>query len=222
MQFDLIIFDCDGTLVDSEYLNIKAIIDFVSDQGVEGYDVEYGLTHFSGMRFSAIMNKIEQEVGRELIKDSAPFLQKVRDLAPTYMKKINGVDEVIELSQNLAQTCVVSNGERTNVLLSIEFAGLSAYFGEDAVFSGAMSPNPKPAPDLFLLASDKYGISPAQCLVIEDSQTGVRAAKAAGMTCWGFSGAHHDPKKQNEILLQTGADKCFASMADIHAALTDH
>ena len=78
-----------------------------------------------------------------------------------------------------------------------------------------MAPNPKPAPDLFLLAAKKSEIKPSKTLVIEDSVTGVKAAIAANMDVWGFCGTHHKPKEQSEELLNIGAKATYFTMDDI-------
>lgn len=220
MAYDLILFDCDGTLVDSEYLNIKAIITLITEYGVDGYDVTHGLNHFSGHRFSRILDMITKETAFQFPKDAGQrYLEKVRALAKTDMKIIAGVQGMVIAAQENASIYVVSNGERKNVLLSLEFAGLTPYFSDERVISGAMSPNPKPAPDLFLMASTHANISPEKSLVIEDSIAGVHGAVAAGMEAWGFCGAHHDHKGQTLKLLDAGASKVFSTMEEMRTCL---
>ncbi|MGH1402737.1 MAG: HAD family hydrolase [Alphaproteobacteria bacterium] len=216
MCYDLVIFDCDGTLVDSEYLNIKAIVSFLNDFGIHDYDIEYGLSHFSGFRFSAIIGKIAQETGFTFPDNASKlYLSKVRALASTDMKRIENADKMVECASRNTKVCVVSNGERQNVLSSIHFAGLDTFFPDQNVISGLMAPNPKPAPDLFLLAAQQHDVSPHKCLVIEDSSAGVTGAHAANMDVWGFCGTHHAPKEHADALIKAGAEKTFLSMQDM-------
>lgn len=219
MAYSLILFDCDGTLVDSEYLNLKAILQLMEECGVTGYDVENGMQKFSGHRFSQIIAGIKAETGVTFPDDIvARYLQKVRDLAPTDMQRVEGAKKMVEAAAQQATIYVVSNGERTNVLTSLEFVGLKEHFPDDHVISGAMAKNAKPAPDLFLLACERENISPADTLVIEDSVAGVTAAKAGGMDVWGFYGTHHDKENHAKRLIEAGATHIFTSMQ----AMQDH
>lgn len=222
MTYSLILFDCDGTLIDSEYLNMKAIFDVVEECGVTGYDMEHGFAHFSGRRFSHIMRMISEERSVEFPSDVGQrYLQKVRALAPKEMKRVEGAKEMVVAAAQSATTYVVSNGERTNVLTSLEFAGLKDLFPEERVISGAMAENPKPAPDLFLIACERENILPANTLVIEDSVAGVTAAKAGGIDVWGFCGTHHDKDAHTESLKKAGAAHVFENMRDMRAHFTN-
>lgn len=218
--YDLIIFDCDGTLVDSEYMNMLAIIEVLREFGITKYSMDYALDAFAGFRFSAIIKTIADDTGHIFPPDASQnYLKKVRELKPTHMKSIEGAMEMVRTAQSSAKTCVVSNGERNNVIASLEFVGLKPLFSDDDVISGLMAPNPKPAPDLFLMAAEKAGICPSRSLVIEDSTTGVTGALAAAMDVWGFCGTHHEPEKQAARLLDLGATKVFHKMDDIRELL---
>ena len=223
MTYSLIIFDCDGTLVDSEYLNIKAIFDTIAAFGVTHYDIHYAMEHFSGHRFSHIIRMITEESGVSFPDDIAQtYLKKVRTLAPTEMKSVDGAMEMIKASKNHAEHLyVVSNGERKNVMTSLDFVGLRDFFKDEHIITGLMAPNPKPAPDLFLLASTQSGTAPQSSLVIEDSAAGVTAARAAGMDAWGFCGTHHDAVNHAQKLTKAGAHKVFHSMGDMLGALNE-
>lgn len=215
----LILFDCDGTLVDSEYLNLFAILEILKSFGIHDYDMDYGLTHFTGLRFSDIAKQITAQTGVVFPPNAAQlYLAKVRELSPVYMKPVEGAREVVALAAQHATICVVSNGERNNVLFSLEATNLREFFPDTHVFTGLMA-NPKPAPDLFLLAAERMGILPSQTLVIEDSVPGVRAGVAAGMTVWGFCGTHHDQDTHIPILKNLGAEKVYRSMKTLGADL---
>jgi len=215
-MYELIIFDCDGTLVDSEYLNTVAIVEILHEFGLTDYSVEQALEEFVGLRFSTILQNITNKTGHIFPNNAAQlYLKRVRDLAPIHMKHIEGVREMIELAQKLAKTYVVSNGERNNVLSALEYSNLKELFDEEDIITGLMAPNPKPAPDLFLLAARNAGICSSKTLVIEDSVTGVKAALAAKMDVWGFCGTHHEPEKQARILNKMGANATYFNMGDI-------
>ena len=218
--YDLIIFDCDGTLVDSEYMNMLALVEVLHDFGLTQYKMDYALDAFGGFRFSAITELITKETGHVFPEDaSLKYRQKVHDFAPIHMKSIEGVMDMVHTAQSFAKTCVVSNGERNNVTRSLDFVGLKPLFSDNDVISGLMAPNPKPAPDLFLMAAEKAGVCPSKTLVLEDSTTGVIGALAAGMEVWGFCGTHHEAEKQATRLLDIGATKVFHKMSGISEAL---
>lgn len=218
MTYDLVLFDCDGTLVDSEYLNLLAIFDLLKECGIHQYDMNHGMLHFSGHRFSHIIRMISRDTGFSFPDDSGKrYLQKVRDLAPLHMKPVQHVDNMVNTAQSVAKTYVVSNGERQNVLMSLDFVGLRDRFPDHHVISGAMSPNPKPAPDLFLMACKQENILPQNTLAIEDSVAGVMAACAGGIEAWGFCGTHHAPVEHAQKLRDAGASHVFSSMSDMCA-----
>lgn len=218
--YDLIIFDCDGTLVDSEYMNMLALVEVLHDFGLTQYKMDYALDAFGGCRLSAIIKTISDKTGHIFPDDvSKRYLNKVSELKPTHMKSIEGAMDMVRIAQSSAKTCVVSNGERNNVIASLDFVGLKPLFSDEDVISGLMAPNPKPAPDLFLMAAEKEGICPSRSLVIEDSTTGVIGAVAAGMEVWGFCGTHHEADKQAARLLDLGAAKVFHHMIDIEKSI---
>jgi beta-phosphoglucomutase-like phosphatase (HAD superfamily) len=121
----------------------------------------------------------------------------------------------VHFAQSFADTYVVSNGEHQNVLASLKFSNLAHFFSEDKVISGRMSANPKPAPDLFIMAAQKAGVSANRTLVIEDSITGIKGAMAANMSVWGYCGTHHDPQDHAERVLTLGTQKAFLNMEDL-------
>lgn len=216
MAYPLILFDCDGTLVDSEYLNLKAITELIEEYGARGYDMEYGMHHFSGHRFSQILTMISEETGITFPNDASKrYLHKVRALAATDMNPVEGAFHMVEEASKNSCIYVVSNGERTNVITALEFVGLKPFFVDENIISGAMAEKPKPAPDLFLIANEREKIDPKDTLVIEDSVAGVSAAIAGGMNIWGFCGTHHDKEGHARKLKQAGASHVFMSMEDM-------
>lgn len=205
MPYSLIIFDCDGTLVDSELLNNMAMVEVLQGFGLAQYDLDHALEHFTGLRFSQILENINRDTGFTFPPDAAKgYLSAVRRLAPTHMKPVAGAAELVRYVSERAKVCVVSNGERNNVLTSLEMTGLRGLFKEDHIFTGLMAAA-KPAPDLFLLAMERLEERPDRTLIVEDSAVGVTGGVASGATVWGFTGTHHAPKQQEEALMKAGA-----------------
>lgn len=219
-RFDLVIFDCDGTLVDSEYLNNKATAEILAAYGLPQYDLDYCLRHYVGVSMTDMADRIFHETGVRL---PAGFLDDytaaVQRLMPTDLRGVEGVAGVLDALPDGTAICVASNGERPNVLKSIRIAGLASYFPDDAVFTANMVERPKPAPDLFLYVAQRMNVKPERIAVIEDSPSGVRAGVAARMTVFGFTGTYLNPEAQADILRQAGAQICVKAFADLAALL---
>lgn len=220
MPFSLILFDCDGTLVDSEYLNNFAVLETLKEFGVSDFDMDYALTYFVGLRFSKILSLASEATGATFPENTRDvYLGKVRTLAPLYMKEIEGAKDVVREATTRAKACVVSNGEHNNVVNALRNVGVLEFFDPAHIYTGLMAENPKPAPDLFLLAAERMGVAPAQTLVIEDSVAGVAAGVAAGMEVWGFCGTHHDAAVHEARLREIGAAHVFHHMDDLKVML---
>ncbi|MBP7722331.1 MAG: HAD family phosphatase [Alphaproteobacteria bacterium] len=219
-DFDLLIFDCDGTLVDSEYLNNYATIQLLHGEGLTQYDMDYAFEHFVGLRLKHILDGISKETGHIFPADIIErYIALVEKLAPSQMKTISGALELVAEASKRVKICVVSNGQRDNVLSSLEMANVRKYFEESYIFTGLMAPNPKPAPDLFLLAAERLNAQTNKCLVIEDSVAGVTGAVAAGMRTFGFVGTHTDQSGYAERLKKAGAVEIFTSLIHIREQL---
>lgn len=207
MTFDLVIFDCDGTLVNSEYLNNKCVVDYLHEQGFTQYDIIYSFKHFMGLSVPDIMAMVARENGREI---PANFGDRIVELTlaalKDHLEPVEDVHEVVAACAQKYKIAVASNGERANVLAFLKAVGLDKYFPEDIVFTKEMVKNAKPAPDLYLYAAARMGVEPHRCAVIEDSAAGAMAGKRAGMTVVGFTGVHHDPVAQEAVLAGVGVD----------------
>lgn len=211
--YGLVIFDCDGTLVDSEALNNGALIAVLREEGLTRYDMDYAMRHWVGTTASGAIADIEREIGYRLPVDVLPrTLARVHELLPEMMQPIAGAAHLIGTCAAQGPVCVASNGERSVVVESLRHTGLLPFFAAERIFTKAEVARPKPWPDLFLHAAEKMGVAAKDCLVIEDSVPGVTAAVAAGMNVWGFAGSAHNPPAQAAVLHEAGAHNVFARL----------
>jgi HAD superfamily hydrolase (TIGR01509 family) len=173
-----LIFDCDGTLVDSEYLCNLGLEIILREYGVEA-SAEQMVLKYRGGKLANILNAIEDEYQINL-KES--FVTEYRELVDQLFEKdLVPFDGVVKfLEQNALPVCVASSGPIKKIKTSIQITGLAKYFG-DNLFSSYEINSWKPEPNLFLYAAKKMGFKPSECLVIEDSTLGIQAGLAAGM-----------------------------------------
>lgn len=208
---DLIIFDCDGVLVDSELLSCQCLSDELSVSGIS-LTLAQALELFLGRSTSAITQHY-RELGQVVPVDFPLRLKsRVLTVLEQALRPVHDVDAV--LSGLRVPHCVASSSDLDRVALSLKVTGLAPHF-ETRIYTAQMVRHGKPAPDLFLHAAEKMGAAPARTLVIEDSVSGVQAGKAAGMTVWGFvGGSHYRGRDGRAILSAAGADRVFAQMSD--------
>ncbi|MGA7807595.1 HAD family hydrolase [Bradyrhizobium sp.] len=208
---DLIIFDCDGVLVDSEVLSCRCLTEVLAVHGVE-LGLDQALDLFLGRSTAAVFQHCET-LGRPLPQQFAAELKaSVRAAFSSALAPIAGVGAVLE--GLLIPHCVASSSDLDRVSFSLALTGLAAHFGE-RLYTSQLVRRGKPAPDLFLYAADRMQADPRRTLVIEDSVSGVQAAKAAGMTAWGFVGGSHYLSRDGKALLrEAGADRVFERMAE--------
>ena len=216
---DLIIFDCDGVLVDSEVLSCRCLSDVLASYGIE-LGPDQALDLFLGRSMTAVFEHY-QALGRAIPEQFSSELRAgVRAAFLSALRPINGVGAVLDGLQ--IPHCVASSSDIERVSFSLALTGLASHFGE-RLYTSQMVERGKPAPDLFLLASERMRVEPRRTLVIEDSVSGVTAAKAAGMTAWGFVGGSHYRSRDGEaMLLAAGADRVFARMADFWPPEPEH
>ena len=214
-QFDLIIFDCDGVLVDSELLSCQCLSDELSDSGIS-LTLAQALELFLGQSTSAITRHY-RELGHAMPVDF-PSRLKSRVLM-VFEKALHPVSDIDRVLSGLrVPFCVASSSDIDRVALSLDVTGLAPHFG-DRIYTAQMVRHGKPAPDLFLHAAAQMGAEPPRALVIEDSVSGVQAGKAAGMTVWGFvGGSHYRARDGRAILSAAGADRVFSRMSDFWEA----
>lgn len=219
MTYDLIIFDCDGVLVDSEALAAQVWAEFLSEFGVTRSPEELG-ARYAGMTDAALGRKITEETGVALPAEVPQLIEeRANDLFDRELTAIDGVADF--LAKDNRPRCVCSNSGPARLRRSLETTGLAGLFDANRIFSAALVAQPKPAADLHLHAASTCGADPARCLVIEDSATGVQAARAAGMGVLGFVGASHLGDAQADALRKAGAGRIFTHMRELAALLDE-
>ena len=182
--FDLVIFDCDGVLVNSEPLTNKVYVQMLGEFGYQ-VDAEQYLHEFSG---TYVHDRVEVTSQRLNWTPPADFLstfnERLSTVTKAELRPVVGVQSLIE--SLTVPVCVASNGSREEIALRLKTAKLTDYFGK-AIFSGLEVPHPKPEPDVFLAAAKAFNLSPDRCVVVEDSVPGVTAAVRAGMMVYGHA-----------------------------------
>jgi HAD superfamily hydrolase (TIGR01509 family) len=184
----LIIFDCDGVLVDSEPLALRVLLDGIAERGV-AIEEAVAYERFLGRSLASVIETVERDFGVALETDA---LERMRDtLYALFREELRAVAGVADAIGGLdVPFCVASSSQMERIRLSLEITGLAPLF-DDRVFSATMVANGKPAPDLFLLAASRMQVNPGRCIVIEDSPAGIEAAQRAGMRVFAFTGGSH-------------------------------
>ena len=190
MTKNLVIFDCDGVLVDSEFLSCKYFSQTLSDYGYP-ISVEECIRRFTGVNEHICRQIILEESGIDLPKDFWDLQQP--SLLKTYQSELSPLLEpVLQALDHLEiPRCVASNSSRNNVIHCLKWTDQLKYFTEKSIFTSQQVPKAKPAPDLFFLAAQEMGVKPENCIVVEDSSAGAHAAMAAGMQVLIFVGGTH-------------------------------
>ena len=213
----LIIFDCDGVLIDSET---------ISAQGYCNVYARYGQTiepkdfyPFIGMKQLDIIKTLRGKEGGTIPLSADDELSE--EVLRLLKESVKATPNIVPFLQNLAKPyCVASSSAMPRIRLSLTTAGLINFF-EPHLFSSSMVKHGKPAPDLFLLAAEKMGASPSECLVFEDSIAGITAAVAAKMTAIGYIGAGHMPQGHEQRLIEAGATKVIADWSEADAIIKE-
>lgn len=210
----LVIFDCDGVLVDSEPASNQVLIENLARHGLK-LTIEQSMAHFVGGTLSGVMARA-RSLGAELPEDwiaevSAEIFARLRQEVPL----MPGITELLaRLDAEGIPVCVASNGSEEKMRITLGQNGLWERFHPLAMFSAQALGVAKPDPGLFLAAASHFGVQARDCLVIEDSGSGVTAAVRAGMRCLGFA-----PQEQGQTLAALGAE-VFADMEEVPALLS--
>jgi HAD superfamily hydrolase (TIGR01509 family) len=214
MDIKLIIFDCDGTLIDSEYINNKATSEILIELGHTKFTVEYCLSLFAGCSSHDIIKALKEDNIQNPEETLNTMNIRALKLAKTNLKPIKHAIETV--TQIKIPKAVASNGEKMNVIEFLKMTGLIKYFPEEQIFTTELVAKPKPAPDLHLYTAKKMGnVDPKNCLVIEDSIRGIIAAKNAGMNVLAFTGGNHHHNKSKKELHKAGASAVIETLPEI-------
>lgn len=187
MRYDLVIFDNDGVLVDSEPISNRILSEYLTDLG---HPTSYDecVRDFMGGSVGRVEELILERTGRPLPAEFGDVLhQRVVTAFQEELCAIAGVVTVLEkLAADGVPHCVASSGTHDRIRAALHRTALYPHFGEERIFSVQDVSRGKPEPDLFLHAARTMGVAPDRCVVVEDSPLGVRAARAAGMTVYGY------------------------------------
>jgi HAD superfamily hydrolase (TIGR01509 family) len=216
--FDLVIFDCDGVLVDSEVISCRVHAEVLTRHGYP-ISVEQVFDRFLGRSARQANVEIEAELGRSLPDD---FHTHLRDhLFQSFATTLEMIPHVDQALAAITQpVCVASSGSQERMRVTLGRAGLYDIFAPH-IFSAAQVEHGKPAPDLFLFAAAQMAAAPERCLVIEDSVAGIAGALAAGMTVFGFHGGSHCRPGYGETLRAAGATLTFDDMRQLPRLVQD-
>lgn len=214
----LVIFDCDGVLVDSEPLSLACLTAGLNRIGVP-IDLETVRDRFAGTSMVSIMGHIERDYAI-----SAPdgFVDAVKaETLATFDRELKAMRGVADAIPVLGlPVCVASSSDPVRLRHSLTLTGLLDFFSGH-IFSSTQVARGKPFPDLFLFAADRMGAAPHSCLVIEDSVPGVTAAAAAGMRVLGFTGGGHwSHDREGTDLLRAGAASVFSDYSNLSKLIT--
>lgn len=212
-QPDLVIFDCDGVLVDSEIIAAAVEADLLTAAGypITGEEISQ---LYSGLTFSDIMLRIEEKAA---IPFQASLIDQAEELVDRKLKSsvrvIEGAHEAV--ASVTGKRCICSNSRTERLDAMLTRTRLMPFFS-DRIFSSLDTPSkkPKPAPDVFLYAAEAMGADPARTFVIEDSVHGIAGAKAAKMRVIGFTGASHTYPGHADALTEAGAETVIRRWAD--------
>jgi HAD superfamily hydrolase (TIGR01509 family) len=183
---ELVIFDCDGVLVDSERLGVPIDVAILAEFGIQMTEAEV-IERFVGRSAVVMRDAIEAHLGHPLSDERQARYERI--YLDAYEAELTPVDGIVQALDEISQpTCVASSSEPAGLRRKLELTGLLARF-DGRIFSAVEVANGKPAPDLFLHAARWMGADPAGCVVVEDSRHGVEAARAAGMDAFAYSGA---------------------------------
>jgi HAD superfamily hydrolase (TIGR01509 family) len=217
-DIDLVIFDCDGVLVDSEIIAARVEAELLT---AAGYPIEADdlARLYAGLTFRDIMLRIERESQQlfqaSLIEDAEKLVDK---RLRNEVRAIDGVHEAVATVSS--KRCICSNSRADRLDMMLTKTRLKPFFA-DHVFSSLDTPSgkPKPAPDVFLFAAERLAADPRRTFVIEDSVHGVAGARAAGMRVIGFTGASHSHLGHADLLTEAGAETVIRRWADFPAVL---
>lgn len=210
---EVVIFDCDGVLVDSELIALGQTRRALDAAGLS-LSHDEALERFLGLSVETIIERAEADLAAALPAGFRSALS--HDILARFPGELKGIAGVRQAVAGLGcQVCVASSSPPERIRLALAIAGYGGLF-EPNIFSASMAARGKPHPDLFLYAAQQMGAAPEQCLVVEDSAPGVLAAASAGMEAFGFTGgSHHAGAAPGERLKAAGAALIFDDMRQL-------
>ncbi|MFI9819721.1 HAD family hydrolase [Streptomyces sp. NPDC052013] len=213
MRYDLVIFDNDGVLVDSEPISNRLLAAYLTELG-HPTSYEDSIRDYMGSAMHRVHDLVEERTGRRLPADfDDVFHARVFAAFERELKPVAGAVDVLgKLEADGVAYCVASSGSHERIRVGHRTTGLDRWFGDELIFSSQDVGRGKPAPDLFLYAAERMGVAPERCVVVEDSPLGVRAAVAAGMDVYGFTAMTPAEKLG-------GATRLFADMRELPGLL---
>lgn len=217
-QPDLIIFDCDGVLVDSEIIAARVEADLLTEAGYPISAAELAET-YAGLTFKDTLLRIEKQAQ---IPFQASMIDQIETLLDRRLKnEVRAVEGAHQAAAGVSvKRCVCSNSRMHRLELMLGKTGLLPLF-TGRIFAAGETPTkkPKPAPDVFTHAATTLGANPARTFVIEDSIHGIAGAKAAGMRVIGFTGGSHSYPGHADVLTEAGAETVIRRWADLHGVV---
>ena len=214
MKLRHVIFDCDGVLVDSEPISMRADVVLLKRYGIEISEAE-AHHRFVGTTFQAMLDMMTDAHG--VVFPEGLHEVKNRMVEEMYRSELQAVDGVVDVLEVLKakglSLSIGSNSPKARVELALELSGIAPYF--DRIITYQDVKQGKPAPDIFLKAAERAGMAPVQCLVVEDSITGVTAGVAANMRTIGFVGTHCEPESHSTSLKAIGAAEIILGMREL-------
>ncbi|MFD0076747.1 HAD family hydrolase [Streptomyces sp. NPDC127166] len=213
MRYDLVIFDNDGVLVDSEPISNTLLAGYLTELG-HPTTFEESVRDYMGSAMHTIHELVEERGGKKLPADfDDVFHARVFAAFQAELEVVAGAGDVLKgLAAAGVPYCVASSGSHERIRVGHRKTGLDVWFTDETIFSAEDVGRGKPAPDLFLHAAERMGVAPERCVVVEDSGPGVQAALAAGMDVYGFTAMTPEAKL-------TGAKGFFARMEELPAIL---
>ena len=216
MNFEAVLFDCDGVLVDSEPITHGVLRDLLAASGWD-MPIDECMRHFIGRTVRSQAALIEARTGRPLTDAwMADFYARRDAELRARLQPIDGALQAVRAAHRATggRIACASGADRGKLVLQLGHTGLADWFGPH-VFSGHELPRSKPFPDVYLAAAAALAVAPARALVIEDTPTGVQAGKAAGATVWGYCPPSAGAAVNARALRAAGADLLFDSMAEL-------
>lgn len=207
----LLIFDCDGVVIDSMLLHCEIESKAYGEIGIEISPQDLA-RRFSGVQQTEVSKILAQETGCK-VPSNFDVEKEKKTVFTQRLKAIPHVQEMLDMLADIPR-CIASGSDAASLKHMLGLVGLYEYFAPN-IFSSEMVARGKPAPDLFLFAANEMSTEPNNCLVIEDGIAGVQAAKAAGMRVFGFTGGSHCYQELSDCLREEGAEEVISDMREL-------